>query len=66
MFYCDYITKEHIKEFNPNWPEILEHPYRKLILRGTGFGKTNELLNLINNEPNVDKIYLYARYLFIC
>ena len=39
MFYFDYITKEHIKEHNSNWPEILEYPYRKLILRGTGFGK---------------------------
>ena len=39
MFYFDYITKEHIKEHDSNWPEILEHPYRKLILRGTGFGK---------------------------
>ena len=25
-------------------------------------GKTNALLNLINNQPDIDKIYVYARY----
>ena len=28
---------------------------------GSGSGKTNALLNLINNEPDIDKIYLYAK-----
>ena len=26
----------------------------------SGSGKTNALLNLINNQPDIDKIYLYA------
>ena len=32
-----------IKEHNPNWPEIPDHPYRILITRGSGLGKTNSL-----------------------
>ena len=28
---------------------------------GSGSGKTNALLNLIKNQPDIDKIYLYAR-----
>ena len=27
---------------------------------GSGSGKANTLLNLINNQPDIDKIYLYA------
>ena len=37
------------------------HPYRKLIIGGSGSGKTNALLNLINNQLDIDKIYLYAK-----
>ena len=37
------------------------HPYRILIIRGSGSGKTNALFNLINNQPDIDKIYLYAK-----
>ena len=28
---------------------------------GSGSRKTNALLNLINNQPDIDKIYLYAK-----
>ena len=61
MFNFDYIRKEDIKEHNPNWPEIPDHPYRVLIVGGSGSGKTNALLNLINNESDIDKINLYAK-----
>ena len=61
MFNFDYITKEDIKEENPKWPEMSDHPYRILIIGGSGSGKTNALLNLINHEPDIDKIYLYAK-----
>ena len=60
MFNIDYITKEDIKEHNPKWPEISDHPYRILIIGGCGSGKTNALLNLINHEPDIDNIYLYV------
>ena len=35
---------------SPNWPYILDHPHRILILGGSGSGKTNALLNLIKNQ----------------
>ena len=38
-----------IKKHNLNWPYIPDRPYRILIIGGSGTGKTNALLNLINN-----------------
>ena len=55
------VTKENIKEHNPNWPQIPDHLFRILIIGGSGSGKTNSLFNLINEEPDIDKIYLYAK-----
>ena len=49
---------------NPKWPYIPDHPYRALIIRSSRSGKTNALLNLINNKPDNDKIYLYSKDLF--
>ena len=60
MFNFDYITKEDIKEHNPNWPEIPDYPQRILIVEGSVSGKTNVLLNLRSYKPDVDKIYIYA------
>ena len=48
MIFFDNITEESIKEHNPNWPEIPDHPYRMLIIGDSGSGKTNSLFNLIN------------------
>ena len=61
MINFDYVTKEDMKYHNPNWPEIPDHPYKILKIGGSGSGKKNALLNLINNEPDIDKIYLYAK-----
>ena len=58
MINFDEYTNENKKEHNFNWPYIPDHPYRILIIEGTGTGKTNALLNLINNQPDIDKIYL--------
>ena len=44
-----------------NWPYIPDHPYRILITGDSGSGKTNTLLYLINSQPDIDKIYLYAK-----
>ena len=55
------ITNENNKEHNEKWPFIPDHPYRILIIGGSGSGKTNTLLNLINEQHDIDKIYLYAR-----
>ena len=64
---CTNIIKKYknvIKEHNPNWPDIPDHAYRILIVGGSESGKTNALLNLINNEPDIDKICLYAKGLY--
>ena len=37
------------------------HPYRMLIIGGSRPGKKNSLLNLINHQPYIDKIYLSAK-----
>ena len=62
MVNFDYVTKENIKELNPNRPQIPDHhSYRILIIGGSGSGKINSLFNLINHQPDIDKIYLYAK-----
>ena len=45
-------------------PYIPNHPYRILIIRGSESRKTNALLILISNHPDIDKIYLYAKDLY--
>ena len=61
MINFDEYTNENKIEHNLKWPHIPDHPYRILIIGGSGSGKTNALLNLINNQPDIDKIYLYAK-----
>ena len=56
----DYVN-ENKTEQSSKWPYIPDHPCRILIIGGSGSGKTNALLNLINNQPDIDKIYLYAK-----
>ena len=56
----DYVN-ENKNIHNKNWPYIPDHPYRILITGGSGSGKTNLLLNLIKNQPDIDKIYLYVK-----
>ena len=53
--------KENIKEHNPNWPEIPDYPYRILVVEGSRSGKTNSLFNVISQQADIDKIYLYAK-----
>ena len=56
----DYVSEDKT-EHNKNWPYIPDHPYRILIIGGSGSGKTNALINLIHEQNYIDKIYLYAR-----
>ena len=57
MINFDSYVNENKTEHNLKWPYIPDHPYR-IIIGGSGSGKTNALLNLVNNELDIDKIYL--------
>ena len=47
---------------NPNWPYIPDHSHRILIIGGSGTGETNVLLNvIINQQPDIDNIFLYVK-----
>ena len=61
MINFDNYTNENKTLYNENWPNIPDHQYRILIIGGSGSGKTNLLLNLINKQPDIDKIYLYVK-----
>ena len=56
----NYTNESKIKH-NLDWSYIPDHPYRILIIGGSGSGKTSVLLNLINKQVDIDKIYLYAK-----
>ena len=60
MINLDSITNENNKKHNKKRPFIPDHPYRILIIGGSGSGKTNALLNLIKQD-DIDKMYLYAK-----
>ena len=61
MIIFDDYTNENKTQHNLKLLYIRDHSYRLLIIVGSGSGKTNALLNLINKEPDIDKIYLYAK-----
>ena len=61
MINSDNITSENNKEHSEKWSCIPDHPYRTLIIGGSGSGKTSALINLINEQYNIDKIYLHAK-----
>ena len=74
MINFDDVTKENIKQHNPNWPQIYDHPYWILLIGSSGSGETNSvfiLFTLIYQQLKIDKIYLYtkdsyeAKYLFL-
>ena len=55
MINFDDYPNENKTLHNSEWPYFSDHPYRSVS------GKTNALLNLVNNQPDIDKIYLYAK-----
>lgn len=44
-----------------NHPLVPQHPFRLLMIGGSGSGKTNLLLNLITKYFYFDRIYVYAK-----
>ena len=61
MINFDDYANENKTEHNLKWPYIPDNPYRIPIIGGSGSAKTNALLNLINNQPDIGKTYLYAK-----
>ena len=61
MINFDDYTNEIKTQHNLKWLHIPNYPYRMLIIGGSVSWKTNALLNLINNQPDIDKIYLHAK-----
>ena len=55
MINLDDYSNKNKTEHNSKWP------YSILIIGGSTFGKTSALLSLINNQPDIDKTYLYAK-----
>ena len=64
MFNFDNYVSENWTEHNRNCSYIPDHPYRILIIGGSGSGRTNVLLNLIEDQPDIDKIFLYPKDLY--
>ena len=63
MINLDSIVNDNNKKHNEKWSYKPDHPYRILITGGSGSRKTNTLLNLINEQRDIDKIYLYYEHL---
>ena len=63
MINLDSITNENNKEHNEKWPYIPDHLGRPLIIGGYGSGKTNALFNLIKEQDDIGRIYLYKKHL---
>ena len=61
----DDATRENIKKHDLNLLQILDHSYRKLIVGGSGSGKTNSLLNLIKQQDNDDYNIIEANYQYL-
>ena len=61
MINLESITNENNKKYNEKWPYIPDDPYKIIITSGSGSGKTNALINSINEQNAIAKIYLYAR-----
>ena len=61
MINFDDVVKENIKEHKLNCSQIPEHPYKILIIGGSRSRKRNSLFNLINQQPDIHKIYLCSK-----
>ena len=58
MLNFDDVVKENIKEHNPNWSQIPDNLRKILIIGGS---RSNSLFKVINQQTDINKIYLYAK-----
>ena len=61
MINFDNYANENKVEHNLKWPYVPDQPYRILIIGGSRSEITNALFDLINNQPDIDKIYWYTK-----
>ena len=61
MINLDNITNNSNNNHKEKWPYIPDDSCKILIIGNSGSGKTNTLLNSINEQKDIDKIYLYAK-----
>ena len=59
MINFDDLKGGNTRDHNPNWFQIPGHQCR--VIYGSWSEKTNALLNLINHQTDIDKIYLHAK-----
>ena len=57
----DNVTNENKIANNPNRSHIPDHLMQNINNWDSGSRKTNSLLNLTNHQPDIHKIYLYAK-----
>ena len=61
MINFDDYANENKTQHNSKWPYIPDHPYGIPIIGGSGSRIKNALLNLIENQPDIDKLYMYVK-----
>ena len=61
MINFDNYVNENKTKHNKNWPHIPDHPYRILIIGCSESAKSKFIIKFNRNQPDIDKIYLYAK-----
>ena len=62
MINLDNIINDNNDNHNEKWPYIPDHLYRILVIAGSGSGKTNTLLNLINEQRYSQNVFVCKRF----
>ena len=61
MINLDSITNENNKKHNKKMAIYTRSSIQNFVIGGSGSGKTNSLLNLIKEQDDIDKSYLYVK-----
>ena len=62
MINVDNIVNDKNEKHNEKWPYISDYPYGILIIGGSGSGKANALLNLINEQRHRQNLLIRKRF----